>query len=74
MRAELAGKIRRCSFCQKPINKVGALIGSPLEEHSATYICNECVAVCTSILERKRASGADSSSEIKRFFYRVKSL
>jgi len=43
----------RCSFCQKPQNAVGKLISSPGEQ-PRTYICDECVAVCNTILEEER--------------------
>jgi hypothetical protein len=43
-------EIPRCSFCQKPQNKVAKLISSPVD-HPGAYICDECVAVCRSILE-----------------------
>jgi ATP-dependent Clp protease ATP-binding subunit ClpX len=40
----------RCSFCRKSQDAVHKLISSP-DEHPRTYICDECVAVCNSILE-----------------------
>src|SRR5436305_2496941 len=40
----------RCSFCQKAQDAVGKLISSP-GEHPRAYICDECVAVCNTILE-----------------------
>ncbi len=40
----------RCSFCHKSEDAVGKLISSP-SEYPRAYICNECVAVCHSILE-----------------------
>ena len=43
----------RCSFCQKPQNAVAKLISSP-GEPPRTYICDECVAVCNTILEEGR--------------------
>ncbi len=43
-----------CSFCQKPQDAVAKLISSP-GDHARTYICDECVAVCTSILEEERS-------------------
>ena len=42
-----------CSFCQKPQDAVAKLISSPGERAQA-YICDECVAVCNSILEEDR--------------------
>src|SRR5438067_1338221 len=43
-------EILRCSFCKKPQDAVGKLISSP-DEHPRAYICDECVAVCNTILE-----------------------
>src|SRR6202163_2320005 len=40
----------RCSFCHKSQDAVGKLISSP-SDYSRAYICDECVAVCNSILE-----------------------
>ena len=36
----------KCSFCGKPQNRVRKLIAGP-----GVYICDECIGVCTSILE-----------------------
>ena len=43
----------RCSFCQKNQSAVERLIASP-GDSSRAYICNECIAVCQSILEEDR--------------------
>ena len=40
----------RCSFCHKSQDAVAKLISSP-SEYPRAYICDECVAVCNSILE-----------------------
>jgi ClpX C4-type zinc finger len=40
-----------CSFCHKSQESVAYLISSP-SDYSRAYICDECVAVCTSILDR----------------------
>src|SRR6202163_3197099 len=40
----------RCSFCHKSQDVVGKLISSP-SDYPRAYICNECIAVCNSILE-----------------------
>ena len=40
----------RCSFCHKTQDIVGKLISTP-GEYPKAYICDECVAVCNSILE-----------------------
>ena len=65
----------RCSFCHKTQDSVGKLISSPTD-YPRAYICDECVAVCNSILEEDRAPVTLSSSshlpkpqEIKEFLY-----
>lgn len=56
----------RCSFCHKSQDVVGKLISSP-SDHPRAYICDECIAVCNSILEDdKRDSPSDSSDPGKR--------
>jgi len=40
----------RCSFCHKSQDLVGKLISSP-SDYPRAYICDECIAVCNSILE-----------------------
>jgi ATP-dependent Clp protease ATP-binding subunit ClpX len=40
----------RCSFCHKSQDSVAKLISSP-SDYPRAYICDECVAVCNSILE-----------------------
>jgi ATP-dependent Clp protease ATP-binding subunit ClpX len=42
-----------CSFCHKSQDAVAKLISSP-SDYPPTYICDECVAVCNSILEDDR--------------------
>jgi len=39
----------RCSFCHKSQDVVGKLISSP-SDYPRAYICDECIAVCNSIL------------------------
>ncbi len=46
----------RCSFCRKTQDAVGKLISSPGDLPRA-YICDECVAVCNSILEEEQSEG-----------------
>ena len=43
----------KCSFCHKSQEVVGKLISSP-NDFPRAYICDECVAVCNSILEDDR--------------------
>lgn len=67
-------KTLRCSFCHKSQNSVAKLIASP-SDYPQAYICDECVAVCNSILEHDRgesghpataASGPNSSKTIQK--------
>jgi len=46
-------ELLKCSFCDKPRNKVERLISSPAEM-PRVYICNECVTVCNAILEEEK--------------------
>ena len=55
-----------CSFCQKAQDGVGKLISSP-GEHPRVYICDECVAVCNTILEEDHAErGAANQTKLAR--------
>ena len=49
----MAGKktedIVRCSFCNKAQSQVRKMIAGP----SGTYICDDCVAICTEIIEEE---------------------
>jgi len=63
----------RCSFCRKTQDAVRKLISSP-GDFPRAYICDECVAVCNSILEEERSERVPTSqakpprpSEIKSF-------
>jgi len=47
----------RCSFCHKSQDAVAKLISSP-SDYPRAYICDECVAVCNSILEDDRGGDA----------------
>ncbi len=40
----------KCSFCHKSQDVVGKLISSP-SDYPRAYICDECIAVCNSIME-----------------------
>jgi ATP-dependent Clp protease ATP-binding subunit ClpX len=44
----------RCSFCHKSQDAVAKLISSP-SDYPRAYICDECVAVCNSILDDDRS-------------------
>src|SRR5437762_11372445 len=51
----------RCSFCHKSQDAVAKLISSP-SDYPRAYICDECVAVCNSILEDDRTETAPGAS------------
>jgi ATP-dependent Clp protease ATP-binding subunit ClpX len=46
----------RCSFCHKSQDVVGKLISSP-SDYPRAYICDECIAVCNSILDDDKVDG-----------------
>ncbi len=54
-------EILRCSFCHKSQDAVAKLISSP-SDYPRAYICDECVAVCNSILEDDRTATPPSSA------------
>jgi len=51
----------RCSFCHKSQDAVAKLISSP-SDYPRAYICDECVAVCNSILEDDRGTDTTQSA------------
>jgi len=51
----------RCSFCHKSQDAVAKLISSP-SDYPRAYICDECVAVCNSILEDDRTEAATGAA------------
>ncbi|MDE3187197.1 MAG: ATP-dependent Clp protease ATP-binding subunit ClpX [Acidobacteriota bacterium] len=51
----------RCSFCHKSQDAVAKLISSP-SDYPRAYICDECVAVCNSILEDDRAEAPSGAA------------
>jgi ATP-dependent Clp protease ATP-binding subunit ClpX len=51
----------RCSFCHKSQDAVAKLISSP-SDYPRAYICDECVAVCNSILEDDRAEATPGAA------------
>ena len=53
-------EVLRCSFCHKSQDAVAKLISSP-SDYPRAYICDECVAVCNSILEDDRSAIPASS-------------
>ena len=50
----------RCSFCHKSQDVVGKFISSP-SDYPRAYICDECIAVCNSILEDDKSEPSGSS-------------
>ncbi|HEX5413634.1 MAG TPA: ATP-dependent Clp protease ATP-binding subunit ClpX [Terriglobia bacterium] len=73
MKRLVSEEILRCSFCQKTQDAVGKLISSP-GDHPRAYICDECVAICNTILEEdevERVPTAEAKlprpAEVKRF-------
>ncbi len=53
----------RCSFCHKSQDAVAKLISSP-SDYPRAYICDECVAVCNSILEDDKGESQPGSTPI----------
>jgi ATP-dependent Clp protease ATP-binding subunit ClpX len=51
----------RCSFCHKSQDAVAKLISSP-SDYPRAYICDECVAVCNSILEDDRGEATNPAN------------
>src|SRR5690348_9195390 len=55
----------RCSFCHKSQDAVAKLISSP-SDYPRAYICDECVAVCNSILEDDRTATPPTTTRDQR--------
>ena len=51
----------RCSFCHKSQDTVAKLISSP-SDYPRAYICDECVAVCNTILEDDKGGEAQAGA------------
>ena len=54
-------EVLRCSFCHKSQDAVTKLISSPTD-YPRAYICDECVAVCNSILEDDRSEAQTTAT------------
>jgi len=54
-------EVLRCSFCHKSQDAVAKLISSP-SDYPRAYICDECVAVCNSILEDDRSESRTAAA------------
>ena len=56
-----ASNLTMCSFCGKSHSEVKKLIAGP-----GVYICNECVEVCSNILDKELAEAAGKPSKNRR--------
>jgi hypothetical protein len=57
-RTDTRANVLRCSFCHKSADSVSKMISTP--GHPKSYICDECIAVCTAIPEDDRDQPAAS--------------
>ncbi len=64
-----SSKLTLCSFCGKSQNEVKKLIAGP-----AVYICDSCVSVCKTIIDRETQPGAESQSHTQTPFKLLKPL
>lgn len=60
MKQDKSSQTLNCSFCHKSQEVVGKLISTP-GDYPKAYICDECVAVCNSILEDDKSANAGPS-------------
>lgn len=58
--AEKNNKGIRCSFCGKTQDQIERMISGP----NGAYICNECVEICTGILDEEYMEGDEASCDI----------
>lgn len=54
----LIHRITICSFCMKSRKQVKVLIAGP-----TTFICNECIELCSKLVEEKLKPQAEEKSE-----------
>ena len=59
-RREGSSSLLRCSFCGKSQNEVKKLIAGP-----GVYICDECIDLCTDIIEEEKDREESSSTQFK---------
>jgi ATP-dependent Clp protease ATP-binding subunit ClpX len=59
-RREGSSSLLRCSFCGKSQNEVKKLIAGP-----GVYICDECIDLCTDIIEEEKDREQSSSTQFK---------
>ncbi len=56
------GSSLQCSFCRKTQSAVSKLISNP-GQHERVYICDECVAICATIIEDEKRSQEASETD-----------
>jgi len=56
----------RCSFCHLPKDRVAFLVESPADR-PRVYICDECIEVCHSILEKRRSEAQEPAMRPKQW-------
>lgn len=56
--------IASCSFCGKPDSKVHRLVAGP-----GVYICDECVDLCTAIIDDAARTSSEESARRRSEFY-----
>lgn len=59
-RREGSSSLLRCSFCGKSQNEVKKLIAGP-----GVYICDECIDLCTDIIEEEKDREESSNTQFK---------
>ena len=59
-RRESSSSLLRCSFCGKNQNEVKKLIAGP-----GVYICDECITLCTDIIEEEKGREENSGTRLK---------
>ncbi len=59
MAGKISGSDVRCSFCNKTQNQVRKLIAGP----SGVYICDECIEICSDILEEEFEENGEKEVE-----------
>ena len=55
-------KVLRCSFCNKTQDQVRKLIAGPKGKN--VYICDECIDICSEIIEEEFEQYAENDGEI----------
>lgn len=60
----------RCSFCGKPDSKVRKMIAGP----SGVFICDECIEVCSDIIEEELAYELDDDSDLDITLYKPQQI